>query len=92
MFLFQGTVMWLIAGTLFTASQGPNELGPWDAGGTIVFAVGWVFEVVGDRQLAAHRAAAGSGGPTPSASGMRRRTERPHPRPAPIEGRSRRGP
>lgn len=76
-FLFQGTVMWLIAGPLFTASRGPAELGPWDAAGTLVFAVGWFFEVVGDRQLAAHRAAGGSGGRTLD-TGLWRYTRHPN--------------
>jgi len=57
-FAFQGILLWVISLPLQVAivAQGPAGLGPLDLLGIAFWAVGFVFEAVGDRQLARFRA------------------------------------
>lgn len=57
-FLLQGSLMWLIAlpVQIAQAAAEPVALGWLDAAGTIVWALGFAFEAVGDRQLARFKA------------------------------------
>lgn len=52
-FLLQGFLLWIISTPLLTAQASPTpaRLGLPDALGVVVWAVGFFFEVVGDRQL-----------------------------------------
>jgi len=53
-FGFQGLVMWIVSLPLqqAQAQPAPAWLTPWDALGTLLFALGFAFEAVGDWQLA----------------------------------------
>lgn len=56
-FGLQGTLMWLVSLPLQVAQLGPpTGLGPLDAIGVALFATGFVFESVGDLQLARFKA------------------------------------
>lgn len=54
-FMLQGALMLVVS---FSAtvlySSGPRELNPLDVAGALVFAIGFIFETVGDAQLARH--------------------------------------
>lgn len=56
-FLLQAGIMLIVAQPIFAAGAGrtPSELGPTDLLGAAVWLVGFVFETVGDAQLARHR-------------------------------------
>jgi steroid 5-alpha reductase family enzyme len=57
-FGLQGVLQWVVALPLLLAmvAPGPERLGALDALGTALFAVGFCFEAIGDRQLARFRA------------------------------------
>lgn len=52
-FLLQGVIAWIVATPLFYAitSGSPVHFTPWDQGGALVFAAGFLFEAIGDEQL-----------------------------------------
>ena len=54
-FLLQAALAWVIALPLWGIAQGAAALGPLDAVALMVWLVGFVFEVVGDAQLAAFK-------------------------------------
>lgn len=55
-YMLQGAVMLLVALPILLINSFPREgLGPWDYLGLVVWLVGYFFEVVGDRQLAAFK-------------------------------------
>ena len=55
-FWLQGLIMWLVAFPIQTAQFGAASLGWIDAIGASVWAVGWLFESIGDLQLARFKA------------------------------------
>ena len=55
-FLLQGALMWVISLPIQVAAAQPERLGPLDAVGGAVWAVGIFFEAAGDHQLARFRA------------------------------------
>ena len=55
-FWLQGLIMWLVAFPIQTAHFGAAPLGWIDAIGASVWAVGWLFESIGDLQLARFKA------------------------------------
>ena len=55
-FLLQGLFMLLVSSPALAICNAPaSPLGPWDVIGLAVWVVGFLFEVVGDRQLASFR-------------------------------------
>lgn len=56
-FGLQGAVLYLLSvpAVVAVASPTPTRLGPWSVAGTLVWAVGFVFESVGDHQLVRFR-------------------------------------
>ena len=61
-FLLQGGLMWLISVPLLQAQSARAPLNLLDVAGVIVFAVGLVFETIGDLQLVRFRADSGNHG------------------------------
>jgi steroid 5-alpha reductase family enzyme len=61
-FWLQGLIMWLVAFPIQTAYFGAAPLGWIDAVGASIWAVGWLFESVGDLQLAHFKANADNRG------------------------------
>lgn len=55
-FWLQGALLWIISAPLFGAVVSDGPLGPWDAAGTLVFAVGLALETAADLQLKRFRA------------------------------------
>lgn len=57
-FALQALIQWLVALPLVfgVVQGGAVPLGPWDLAGLALFAIGFLFETVGDAQLAAFRA------------------------------------
>jgi len=55
-FLLQGALVWVVSLPLQGAAGEPGALGPLDALGAAVWAVGLFFEAIGDRQLARFKA------------------------------------
>jgi steroid 5-alpha reductase family enzyme len=55
-FWLQGLIMWLVSLPIQTAHGGPAPLGWVDVVGAIVWSVGWLFECIGDFQLARFKA------------------------------------
>lgn len=61
-FLLQGGLMWLISVPLLQAQSARAPLNLFDVAGVIVFAVGLLFETIGDLQLVRFRADPGNRG------------------------------
>ncbi len=61
-FWLQAVLAWIVSLPLLAAVHGAPELGWLDWAGGAVFAVGWVFEAVGDAQLARFKADPGNQG------------------------------
>jgi len=61
-FLLQGGLLWLISAPLLQAQSARAELGALDVAGLAVFVIGFIFESVGDLQLARFRADPGNRG------------------------------
>ncbi len=62
-FLLQGALLWVVALPLMVAQSAPApaRLGLWDLAGALLWATGFLFEAVADRQLALFRARGGPG-------------------------------
>ncbi|WP_397222384.1 DUF1295 domain-containing protein [Nocardiopsis lambiniae] len=54
-YLLQGALIWLISAPIQVAAHAPAPLGGWAVAGVALWVVGFVFEAVGDAQLAAFR-------------------------------------
>jgi steroid 5-alpha reductase family enzyme len=56
-FWLQALILWIVAAPLLAAQRGggPDQLTALDVGGTAVWLIGFVFEAVGDAQLAVFR-------------------------------------
>lgn len=54
-FWLQAVLLWIISAPLLGAVVSDAPLNPWDVAGSLLFAVGFSFEVVADRQLARFR-------------------------------------
>jgi steroid 5-alpha reductase family enzyme len=63
-FLLQGVIAWIVAMPLFYAitSEGPARLTLWDWAGAAIFAIGFLFETIGDEQLRQFKANPGNRG------------------------------
>jgi steroid 5-alpha reductase family enzyme len=55
-FLFQGILVWVVALPVQVAATQPDRLGALDWAGVAVWAVGMIFEAVGDEQLRSFKA------------------------------------
>ncbi|MDH3270426.1 MAG: DUF1295 domain-containing protein [Gemmatimonadota bacterium] len=51
-FWLQAGLLWIISAPLFAGIVSDGPLGPWDAAGALLFAIGLSFEAVADAQLA----------------------------------------
>ncbi|WP_446724973.1 DUF1295 domain-containing protein [Nocardiopsis sp. N85] len=54
-YLLQGALIWLISAPIQVAAHAPAPLGGWAVAGVALWVIGFVFEAVGDAQLAAFR-------------------------------------
>jgi steroid 5-alpha reductase family enzyme len=77
-FLVQGFVQWFVAGPVMLGAVLTVEWWPVVAAGVLVWATGFFFEVVGDRQLAAYKARPRDARPLVMDQGLWRYTRHPN--------------
>lgn len=78
-FLLQASILWFVSAPLLVAQHAvqPDELTWLDAAGTVLFAIGFLFETVGDLQLARFKNDPGNSGRVMQ-SGLWRYTRHPN--------------